>query len=178
MASSFWTDLRRTDMEREPADWREARRLRAYDLKQQGWKQTDIAEALGVTDGAVSQWMSRAEAAGREALYRSVAPGNEPRLCHEDRQKLPALLEQGAAHYGFRGDRWTRNRVGRVIEREFGVCYHDTQVGRILAEIGWTLQKPAKRASERDEEAIEAWRDAQWEVLKKSRNGEQDPCFH
>lgn len=158
-------------MERQPADWREARRLRAFELKQQGWKQTDIADALGVTDGAVSQWMSRARDGGKEALYRSVDTGPEPRLSHEDRRKLPALLKKGPEHYGFRGKRWTRSRVGRVIQREFGVSYHDTQVGRILAEIGWTLQKPAKRASERDEEAIAAWRRQEWEALKKSPSG-------
>jgi transposase len=62
--------------------------------------------------------------------------------------------------------------VGKVIEREFGVSYHKTQVGRILDQIGWSLQKPAERASERDEEAIEAWRTERWEELKKSRDGE------
>lgn len=158
-------------MKRQPADWREARRLRAFELKQQGWKQTDIADALGVTDGAVSQWMSRAREGGQEALYGSVATGPEPRLSHEDRRKLPALLKKGPEHYGFRGKRWTRSRVGRVIQREFGVCYHDTQVGRILAAIGWTLQKPTKRASERDEEAIAAWRGQEWAALKKSPSG-------
>lgn len=165
-------------MEREPADWREARRLRAFELKQQGWKQADIAEALGVTGGAVSQWMSRAREGGEEALYRSVDTGPEPRLSHEDRRKLPALLKEGPEHYGFRGNLWTRSRVGRVIEREFGVSYHETQVGRILAEIGWTLQKPAKRATERDEAAIEAWRRDEWEALKKSPSGKQDPRVH
>ncbi len=45
-----------------PRDWREARRLRAWELKQKGWKQQDSAEALGVSNGAVSQWMHKAEA--------------------------------------------------------------------------------------------------------------------
>ena len=146
----------------ESADWKEKRRLRAWELKQKGWKQTDIAEALGVTDGAVSQWMSRAREGGKEALQR---------LSDEDRQKLPALLKKGPEHYGFRGEVWTRERVGKVIEREFGVSYHKTQVGRILDQIGWTRQKPAERASERDEEAIETWRTERWEELKKSRDG-------
>lgn len=126
----------------ESADWKEKRRLRAWKLKQKGWKQTDIAEALGVTDGAVSQWMSRAREGGKEALRRSARAGPDKRLSDEDRQKLPALLKKGPEHYGFRGQVWTRERVGKVIEREFGVSYHRTQVGRILDQIGWTLQGP------------------------------------
>ena len=80
-------------------------------------------------------------------------------------------MKEGPEHYGFRGKVWTRERVGKVIEREFGVSYHKTQVGRILDQIEWTLQKPAERASERDEEAIEAWRTERWEELKKSEDG-------
>ena len=155
----------------ESADWKEKRRLQALRLKQKGWKQTDIAEALGVTEGAVSQWMSRARQEGKEALLRSADAGPDKRLSDEDRQKLPALLRKGPEHYGFRGQVWTRGRVGKVIEREFGVSYHKTQVGRILDQIGWTLQKPAERASERDEEAIETWRTERWEELKKSEDG-------
>lgn len=91
-------------MERsEPADWKEKRRMRAFELKKNGWKQTNIAEALGVTDGAVSQWMSRAEEGGKEALRRKVDTGPDKRLSDEDRQKLPALLKKGPEHYGFRG---------------------------------------------------------------------------
>jgi transposase len=73
-------------------DWREYRRLRAWELKQHGWKQRDIAEALGVTPGAVSQWMQQARAGGKEALPRRPAPGQAPRLSAEQKGKLPALL--------------------------------------------------------------------------------------
>jgi len=121
-----------------------------------------VAEALGVTDGAVSQWMSRAEEGGKEALRRKADTRPDKRLSDDNRHKLPALLKRGPEHYGFRGQVWTRGRVGKVIEREFGVSYHKTQVGRILDQIGWSLQKPAERASEPDEEAIETWRTERW----------------
>ena len=63
-------------MERsEPADWKEKRRMRAYELKKQGWKQTDIAEALGVTDGAVSQWMNRAEEGAKRLCVARLTQG-------------------------------------------------------------------------------------------------------
>jgi transposase len=62
---------------------REARRIRAYELRQAGWKQKDIALALGVTKGAVSQWMSRAREGGVEALRRHPSPGAVSRLSAE-----------------------------------------------------------------------------------------------
>ncbi len=81
---------------RPPAEWREGRRLRAWELKQQGWSQQAIAGALGVTAGAVSQWMRRAREGGVEALRRRVAPGPTPKLTDEQRAELPAVLARGA----------------------------------------------------------------------------------
>lgn len=155
---------------RKPKDWREARRLRAWELKQQGWKQNKIAEALGVTEGAVSQWISKARDQGVEALYSRKGGGPKPRLSDEQLARLPALLEQGPAAYGFRGDVWTRPRVVTVIEREFGVTYTPQHVGNLLRKVGWSRQKPVQRASQRDEEAIEAWREERWPALKKRPN--------
>ncbi len=73
-------------LSREATDWREGRRLRAFELKQLGWSQQRIAEALGVSKGAVSQWMKRArDGGGAEALKRRPAPGARPRLSEEQR---------------------------------------------------------------------------------------------
>lgn len=152
---------------RNPHDWREARRLQAWKLKQKGWKQTDIAEALGVSDGAVSQWMKKARQQGPTALYSTPPPGREPRLSQDELARLPALLGKGPEHYGFRGAIWTRARVGKVIEQHFGVSYSDQWVGHLLERIDWSRQKPNKRAAERDEQAIERWRHERWEQLKK-----------
>jgi transposase len=152
----------------ETRDVREYRRLRAWELKQQGWKQKEIAEALGVTPGAVSQWVKRArEGGGKEALRRRPAPGAKSRLSQAQKSKIPALLAKGAQAYGFRGDVWTRKRVAAVIRREFGVTYAPGHVGRILRALGLSLQKPAKRAAQRDEEAIQPWVEEAWPTLKK-----------
>src|SRR5215218_3814908 len=142
-------------LSREATDWREGRRLRAFELKQQGWSQQEIAEALGVSKGAVSQWMKRArDGGGVEALKRRPAPGARPRLSEEQRMKLPELLERGAEAHGFRGDVWTCERVAMVIRREFGVSYHPAHVSRLLKALRQSLQKPQRRASQRDEEAF------------------------
>ena len=87
-----------------PKDWREARRLRAWDLHQQGWKQGRIAEALGVTQGAVSQWLARARDGGMQALYSRSPPGAPPRLSPAQLAELLALLARGAPAFGFLGD--------------------------------------------------------------------------
>ena len=93
-------------LSKEATDWREGRRLRAFELKQQGWAQQRIAEALGVSKGAVSQWMKRArQGGGAQALKRRPAPGAQPRLSEEQRMKLPELLERGTEAHGF-GERY------------------------------------------------------------------------
>lgn len=152
---------------KQPEDWREARRLRAWELKQMGWKATRIAEAMGVTRGAVSQWFKKAEAEGKAALYRRKHPGPKPRLSREQLERLPALLNRGAEAYGLRGEVWTCKRVASVIAKEFGVRYTPQRVGALLRQIGWSRQKPQVRASQRDEVAIERWRSEQWPALKK-----------
>jgi transposase len=163
-----------TTGQQTPSDWREGRRLRAWELKQQHWSQQAIADALGVTAGAVSQWMRRAREGGVEALKRRVAPGPTPKLTDEQREQLPLLLAEGAEAFGFRGDVWTAKRVATVIRREFGVRYHPNHVGNLLRAAGWSVQKPIQRASQRNEAAIEAWRTERWPALKKglTRRGE------
>src|SRR3954453_7276750 len=96
------------------ADWREGRRLRAWVLKAKGWSQQAIAEALGVTAGAVSQWMRRGREGGVEALKRRMAPGPTPKLADEQRAQVPVLLAQGAEAFGFRAEVWTAKRVATV----------------------------------------------------------------
>jgi transposase len=154
-------------LSKEAADWRDGRRLRAWELKKEGWSQQRIAEALGVSKGAVSQWMKRGREGGVEALKRRPAPGARPRLSQEQRAKLPELLERGARAHGFRGEVWTCERVAEVIRREFGVSYHPAHVSRMVRALGLSLQKPSRRADQRDEEAIERWKDERWPSLKK-----------
>ena len=150
-------------------DWREGRRRRAWELKEPGWKQQDIAAALGVTPGAVSQWLKRAREQGVEALRRHPAPGRQPRLTPEQVAQLPGLLAQGSEAYGFRGQVWTCRRVADVIRRTFGVAYHPAHVSRLLHAIRHSVQRPVERATQRDEAAIAAWWQERWPALEKKR---------
>src|SRR5258708_23421881 len=92
-------------------DWREARRRRAWELKQQGWKQTELAAALGVTSGPVSQWPTRARADGvEEGLRAHPASGRPPQLTPPQRAQLPPLLDSAAEADGVRSHASTRIR--------------------------------------------------------------------
>src|SRR5436309_9686494 len=124
-------------------DWREWRRMRALDLKQQGWKQHEIATVLGVTKGAVSQWLAAARAGQRDALRAHPRPGSRPKLAPEQVRLIPDLLWHGPEAYGFPGEVWTCDRVAGVLWEEFGVWYSRSQVSRILKRLHWTPKSPS-----------------------------------
>lgn len=152
---------------REPTNWREGRRLRAWELHQQGWKQTAIAAALGVTQGAVSQWLKRGREGGSDALRRRTAPGAAPRLTTDQRAHLVEALARGAISFGFVGDVWTTKRIAAVIKELFGVTYHPAHVSRLVRALDHSPQLPETRATQRDEAAITAWYEQRWPDLKK-----------
>jgi transposase len=158
----------------QPTDWREGRRLRAWELYQQGWPQKQIAAALGVSAGAVSQWVARGKAGGVDALRNRPHSGATPKLSQQQRQRLPDILQRGAQAYGFVGDVWTQQRIASVIKREFGVSYHHDHIGRLLRAIGWSVQKPIERASERNDAAIERWRNEKWPAIKKKPSAKSE----
>lgn len=155
---------------KQPVSWHEGRRLRAWELHLLGWNQVRIAEALGVTPAAISQWLKRARLGGADALRAHPAPGPTAALNPDQLAQLVDLLAQGAEAFGFLGAVWTRRRVAQLIKEQFAVSYHPTHVGRLLKQLGWSPQKPLIRATQRDEVAIAAWYSERWPVLKKSRS--------
>jgi transposase len=91
-------------------------------------------------------------------------------LTAEPRAHLPTLLQRGPAAYGFRGELWTRGRIAAVIRLTCGISYHLTHIGRVCQAIRWRLQKPARRARQRDEAAIARWRDEIWPAIQKGQS--------
>ena len=109
-----------------------------------------------------------------EAFKARVASGPRPKLTGAQRQQIPDLLRKGAEHYGFMGAVWTTTRVAEVIHRTFGVSYHPDHVRRLLHGLRWSVQKPVRRASQRNEAAIRTWREERWPEIKrglKTSNG-------
>ena len=141
------------------------RRDRAWALHQAGWTGRAIAQALGVTEGAVSQWLTRAREGGLEAWRGRIPPGPTPKRTAEQQAPLPALFAHGAEAYGFLGDVWTTKRVAALIKQEVGIRSPPAPVSRLLRAVGWSPQKPIRRATQRDEAAIERWTTERWPAL-------------
>ena len=148
-------------------DWREARRKRAFDLHEQGWTGRAIAQALGVSEAAVSRWLAAKEHIGRDGWRAKTRGHKAARLTDKQRRLMPDLLSHGAEAYGFRGGLWTCARVAEVIREEFHISYHKASVSRLLKALKWTPQLPAERDERRDEKAISCWRIEVWPELKK-----------
>ena len=152
--------------------------MRSLHLRERGWKQCDIAAALGVTEGAVSRWLTTARRDGAAALLAHPAPGPAPKLSPAQRRLIPDFLWHGAEAYGFQGEFWTCARVARVIEEEFGVSYSKSQASRLLRDLNWTPQVPITRAIQRDEEAIERWHAEKWTELRaRAKRERRTPVF-
>jgi len=106
--------------------------------------------------------------AGEEGLRAKRHPGAKPKLPPDRREELADLLLKGPLAHGYPTDLWTLQRVGQVIQKHFGLRYHPSSVWRLLRAMGWSSQKPERRARERDEEAILRWRRKDWPRIKKS----------
>jgi transposase len=149
----------------ELCGWREWRRFDALRLKQKGWRQRRIAEALNVSEVSVSQWLSRTRLGGPGALLAHPRPGRPPELSASQRAMIPEFLWHGPEAYGFKGRVWTCKRIAKVIQWELGIAYDKGHVSRLLKQLNWTPQAPIKRATQRDEMAIERWRREAWPRL-------------
>ena len=146
----------------------EERRWAAIGLLKQGMKVIEVARKLGCSHSSVILWRDALKDQGPSALRAKPAPGRPPRLDEADKKKLLSILSQGATAWGFATELWTAPRIAEVIQREFHVRLHRSQVSRILVRMGWSCQKPQRRALERDDKAIEQWKKSRWPVLKKN----------
>ena len=149
----------------------EARRRRALTLLDGGRSLTDVARKVGCYPSAVMRWRNAARRGGPDALRAKPVPGRPPRLRRRQFDRLVRLLLKGPMSRGYSTDVWTTKRIADLIAEEFGVRYHRDHVGRLMHSLGWSCQKPERRAVERDEEAIGRWKREVWpEVKKMPRN--------
>ena len=149
----------------------ERRRRRAMVLLKQGHSQAEVARRVGCHASSVMRWRKAHDRDGPGALKPKRASGRPARLSAKDRQRLVEHLLEGPVAHGYRTDVWTTQRVAELIERKFGVTYHRDHVGRLLHALGWSHQKPTRRALQRDEEAIARWKRQRWPRIKRGRRG-------
>jgi transposase len=146
----------------------ERRRLRALTLLQQGMMPGEVAKLVGVDRRSVRRWKATIREDGERGLRARPASGRPAKLSVKDKRKLEGLLLKGPLAAGFGTDLWTCPRVAELIEQRFAVQYHVDHIGRLLHDLGWSPQKPTRRAIERDEEAIRRWVRQDWERVKKT----------
>ena len=142
------------------------RRLQAARLFQQGHTRAEIARRLGVSRQTASRWHARWRHGGRQGLAGPGRWGRPSRLSDRDWQRVERALLQGAQAHGFDTDLWTLPRIAEVIWRTCGVSYHPGHVWWLLRRHHWSPQRPARRAAERDEDAIARWRAEDWPRIK------------
>lgn len=130
--------------------------------------QAEVAHALAVSRQSVSRWFQQWQDGGRAALRAAGRAGRKPRLTAAQLAQVETALRRGASANGFTTELWTLPRVAQVITRQTGVSYHPGHVWRILRALHWTLQRPARRAAERDEAAIRQWVRTRWPAVKKT----------
>ena len=149
----------------------EQRRLKAIRLLAKGLGPGEIAGRLGVDRRSVHRWLAAYRDHGINGLAPLPAPGRPPKLTPDDRKKLTRMLLDGATACGYPTDLWTGPRVADLIRRRFRVTYHANHISRLLRSLGFSPQKPERRARERDEEAIRGWVRSEWPRVKKTPGG-------
>ena len=145
----------------------ERRRRQAMALMDQGMRAAAVARALGTSRASVTRWRQAYEAGGADALAATPHPGGVSKLTDSQRKRLVRMLLQGPRKHGYPTELWTLARVAELIAARFGVPYHPSAVWHILRGLGWSCQKPERRARERDEQAIATWRRQDWPRIKK-----------
>jgi len=145
----------------------EHRRLRAIELLNAGHGALWVSRKIGCARSAVYAWQDAFCKEGGEGLKAKPVLGRPMRLDARQRKQLARILLSGATKCGYPSEMWTARRVAEVTDRNFGVRYHPNHMWRLLRSLGWSCQKPIKRARERDEVAIEHWKRRIWPHIKK-----------
>ena len=154
---------------RRPGTTEELERTRvlAVRMLREGLTPVQVARVLEVDDQSVRRWDRIDRTRGHDGLLGSKPPGARAKLTDEQKRQLPDLLARPPQHYGLEGWLWTARAVATLIRQQFGVTYHHDHVGYLLRRLGLSYQRPARRAKERDEPAIAAWRTELWPGLLK-----------
>ena len=147
----------------------ERTRLRAARMFEHGTSQAEVARRLHTSRQNAHRWYRKWQHGGRAALRAAGRARPTPKLDARARRKVERALLQGALAHGFDSDLWTCKRVVIVIERLTGVRHHPSHAWRILRAMGWTLQRPERRAAERDEDAIARWVKQDWPRIRQKR---------
>ncbi len=144
----------------------ESRRKKGMALLAAGLSQAEVARRCEVSTPTALRWRRALKAKGKDAWKRRPL-GQPPKILKLHREALGRFLTEGAQAHGFSNDLWTLPRIAMVLERQTGLRVHPGHLWRVLIRLGWSVQKPEKRATQRDEAAIARWKRHTWPALKK-----------
>ena len=148
---------------------REQVRLAAAELIEVGASDREIAKCFRVSRMSANRWRRALAAGGKQALASKGAGGAQCKLTPGQLAELEAVLEAGPAAWGWKDQCWTLARIAEIVRRRFGVEYTLAGLDLLLHRIGWSVQVPSRKATERSEAKIAAWKDEQWPVIKRGR---------
>jgi transposase len=150
------------------------RRVHAGRMLLAGKTPAQAAHAVGVARQTVYTWKTLLDEGGIDALRAMPGRGRPARLDDEQLQALGRTLLQSPTEHGFGTELWTLKRIGALIERQYGVKFSQTHIWRILGGLGFSVQKPERRAIERNEDAVQVWKRKTWPALKKKPSAKGD----
>jgi transposase len=145
----------------------EFRRREAVRLHESGLATARIAHRLGTTRRSIDRWLRASKRRGIDALRAKQAPGRPPKLTGPQKRALAACLLKGALAAGYPTDLWTCPRIGQVIRDRFGMVFHVDYLPRLMRSLGFSCQRPERRALEQDERALRRWIERDWPRIKK-----------
>jgi len=161
-------ELQKGTPERDFGKGLQRRQERVVALLKDGYGIREVAGMVGSSGSSVVRWRDAHKKGGDKALEPKPTPGRPRKLSDKQRQKLDRLLNKGPTAFGYKTNLWTLERIAAVIRKKFRVCYHPSQVWRILRQMGYSCQKPERRTRKRDEERIATWRKSDWRRIKKT----------
>ena len=153
----------------------EKRRRAAVQLLRGGRTLSAVARQVHASVSSVFRWWHAYQRDGRRGLAAKPTPGRPPGLSPGQKGQLVRRLVKGPLRAGYTTDLWTLARVAKLIQQEFGIRYHPGHVWKLLTGLGWSCQKPERRALERDEAAIARWTHTEWPRIKKRRSARRPP---
>ena len=146
----------------------EKRRLRSVRFFEKGYSGAEVARRLGVARQVAHRWKRAWEVGGKGALVSKGQAGPKPKIDAAASQRVVDALLAGPKSQGYKTELWTLPRVSVLISKLTGVRYHPGHVWRVLGSLGFSCQRPVRRALVRDEKAIGTWRRRNWPAIKKT----------
>lgn len=146
----------------------EKRRIEALALLANGISQSEVSRRVGVSRQAVSKWVTAKRDGGVKALVSKGKPGRKTAPTPAGMKKVEAALLKGPVKNGYRNDLWTLRKVAEIIARVTGRPRPSiSRTWGLLRTMGWSCQRPARRARQQDADAVTDFRARTWTAVKK-----------